>query len=105
MKAEPLAKMFSIAGVDATFESFTVKVVPLFDTTVLYGEPTTYAVERTDFMFHIQTSEVKAKELEEDMEFSITDGSYVYLMQIERIVPDLTGVSQLNTIFKERLDV
>lgn len=102
MKAEPIDKMLTALGVTLTFSWGTLKGIPLFDTKILYGEPTVAQVEVDEFTFSVSTVEASINSLRAEQKFTITDSTYIYEFDIDDIKPDMTGWSTLFCSYRRR---
>lgn len=102
MKAEPFDRLFTNLGITLTFTGFTIQGVPFFEQVTLYGEPTVAKMESRVFNFIVKTSDAKTNSLAKGNIFSITEGSYVYEFDIDDLVPDMTGITELRCSFRSK---
>ena len=104
MIAEPITKLFSIAGINLVFENVTIKGVPRFDIVRLQALQSNYEVEMEDISFDIAT--VDGINLIVDSQFTVVDQIYRYTFSLDKLpIPDFTGFSKLkvNFVSKELL--
>lgn len=99
MHLEPIEFVLKKAGSILVFPLTEIYAIPVFEFQILYkGEDSPYEVERQNFSFQTSTNTLFEENIVEGDTFTLTDEIYNYSFEIERIVPDMTGWSEMYCI-------
>ena len=100
MMPEPIEQALHLAGVLLVFETTEILAIPVFEFQVLYkGEDSPYEIERQNFSFLVSTATVFDESIQDGNVFTMDDSVYNYSFTVERLVPDMTGWTEMYCIF------
>ncbi len=99
--------MLQLAGEELSFADFIIYGYPGFSTTRLYdGEASLYHIDKMEFNFRITTLDGETNGIKKGDVFAISDGVYIFTFKLEADpLPDLTGFSKLQVVYKGRENV
>ncbi len=98
---EPIDKLFKIAGITLTFDTFTLTGMPNFNVAILQAfNSEQYQAEIQEFFFLIPSQHAVNTTLLVDDIFTMQDNTYIYTFSVASPhVPDLTGISTFKADF------
>lgn len=81
---EDIQEVLLLDGIDLAFDSFTLKALRGSNTEFFRQEPSLAEAEELEYNFLVSTKDAFDNELGTTMEFSVSDGTYLYLFKAVR---------------------